>query len=164
MLKMKMPCGITCTLALAIIVSKMIMLFSVENDPQIRKYKSQFSPELQAAYKHIEAERFRIYMQGYVLGISLSILFLFYNIRIVKHPMSAISMVCLAITITFFVNYFYYTLSHKTDWALNHVSGEKDVKAWLSVYRAMQFHYHSAFAIGLVAVGVLAFAFRGSCD
>jgi uncharacterized protein YacL len=160
---MKMPCGITCVLAIVIIISKIVMSFSVANDPQIKQYEKQFTPELQAVYKRIAKERLSIYVQGYTLGMVLSVLFILYNTQIAKNPMSVTSMVCLAITISFFVNYFYYSLSPKTDWVLNHISGEKDVKAWLGMYRTMQWHYHSAFMVGLVGVGVLAFAFRGSC-
>jgi len=160
---MKMPCGITCFVALVIIVSKFIMTFSVANDPRIKQYETQFTPELQKIYKQIANERLSLYIQGYTIGFILSVLFILYNTQIAKQPMSVISMVCLAITISFLVSYFYYSLSPKTDWVLNHVSGEKDVKAWLAVYRSMQWHYHSAFVAGLIGVGVLAFAFRGSC-
>jgi ABC-type dipeptide/oligopeptide/nickel transport system permease component len=158
-----MPCGITCTIALIIIVSKLIMTFSVANDPRIKQYENQFTPELRQVYKKIASERLSIYIQGYTLGIVLSILFLVYNTQYAKRPTSVISMVCIVIIITFFVSYYYYILSPKTDWVLNHVKEEKDSKAWLQVYRAMQYHCHSAFAIGLVGVGVLAYAFRGSC-
>ena len=39
---MKMPCGITCVLAIVIIISKIVMSFSVANDPQIKQYEKQF--------------------------------------------------------------------------------------------------------------------------
>lgn len=158
-----MPCGITCLLALVIIISKIIMTISVANDPRIKQYELQFRPELQEVYKRIANERLSIYVQGYTLGFILSVLFILYNTQIAKRPMPIIAMVCLVITISFFVSYFYYSLSPKTDWVLNHVSGEKDAKAWLEVYRAMQWHYHSAFVIGLIGIGMFAFAFRGSC-
>jgi hypothetical protein len=163
-MNVRMPCGITCLVALAIIVSKLIFTFSVASDASIKQYKNSFTPELKEIYKKITMERLSLYIQGYTLGVVLSILFLIYNTQFAKRPMSVISMVCIVVIITFFVNYFYYTLSPKTDWVLNHVTGEKDVKAWLHIYKAMQLHYHSAFAIGLVGVGVLAYAFRGSCD
>ena len=158
-----MPCGITCLVALVIIVSKILFLFSVASDSSIKQYKNEFTPELKQIYKKITAERLGLHVQGYTLGIFLSVLFLIYNTQFSKRPVTLVSMICVAITITFFVNYFYYTLSPKSDWVLNHVTGEKDVKAWLNVYRAMQLHYHGAFAIGLLAVAVLAYAFRGSC-
>jgi tetrahydromethanopterin S-methyltransferase subunit B len=43
---------------------------------------------------------------------------------------------------------------------LNHINSPEQTKAWLTVYKTMQFNYHFGFVIGVVAVGVLAFAFR----
>jgi hypothetical protein len=160
---MKMPCGITCVFAAIILISKIVMTLSVANDPRIKQYEKRFSPELREVYKRISQERLSIYVQGYTIGFILAVLVILYNTQITKRPLSGMSMVCLAITISFAVSYFYYTLSPKTDWVLHHVKKETDVKAWLEAYRAMQWHYHSSFVVGLVGVGVLAFAFRGSC-
>ena len=160
---MKAPCGITCFLAAVIIVSKILMTMMVSGDTYIAKYGQHFSPELQVIYKQIAKERLQIYFQGYVLGLLLSVFAILVSMHVGKQAMSGVSMVCMAITISFFVSYFYYTLSPKRDWMLNHVKGENEVQAWLHAYRKMQYHYHSAFVWGLVGVGVLAFAFRGSC-
>jgi len=40
---------------------------------------------------------------------------------------------------------------------------EEQKAAWLKMYRSMQFYYHFSYALGAVAVGVFAYAFRGSC-
>lgn len=136
------------------------MTVMVSNDSYMANYAKQFTPELQVIYKEIAEERRDIYLQGYFLGLLLSILFIFYTTRVMKQPMSVVSMVCIAITISFVVSYFYYTLAPKRKWMLDYIKGEKEIQAWLHAYRAMQLHYHSAFVIGLIGVGVLAFAFR----
>jgi hypothetical protein len=74
--------------------------------------------------------------------------------------MSASGMVCLVIATAFLTNYFYYVLSPKTDFMLNHIDDQEQAKNWLRMYREMSFNYHSGLALGIVAVGVLAFAFR----
>ena len=160
---MKMPCGITCFVAFLIIFSKMVMMYMVSRDSNISNYEQNFSPELKVLYKKIVNERMNIYMQGYTLGLVLSILTIVYLTQVAKQSMSGVSMVCLAITISFFVSYFYYMLSPKSNWMLHHITGEKQVKAWLSSYRSMQYYYHSSLVIGLIGAGVLAYAFRGSC-
>ena len=43
---------------------------------------------------------------------------------------------------------------------LNHMGSQEEVKAWLQMYREMQYNYHAGLALGIVGVGVLAFAFR----
>jgi len=40
---------------------------------------------------------------------------------------------------------------------------DKQKSEWLKMYKSMQYYYHMSFLLGAVAVGVLAFAFRGSC-
>jgi hypothetical protein len=60
----------------------------------------------------------------------------------------------------FLTNYFYYILSPKSDWMLNHMGNQKETSAWLEMYREMSFNYHAGLAFGIVAVGILAFAFR----
>jgi hypothetical protein len=74
--------------------------------------------------------------------------------------MSATGLVCMATATTFLTNYFYYMLSPKSDWMLNHTSNQDQVKAWLQMYREMSFNYHAGLALGIVAVGIFAFAFR----
>jgi hypothetical protein len=51
-------------------------------------------------------------------------------------------------------------LSPKSDWMLNHVNSPEQTKAWLQMYRAMSYNYHMGLALGILAVGVFAFAFR----
>lgn len=74
--------------------------------------------------------------------------------------MSNLTMVCLVVSISFLTNYFYYLLSPKSDWMLNHIKDPEQTKAWLYMYRSMQVYYHGGLALGLIAVGVFAFAFR----
>jgi hypothetical protein len=51
-------------------------------------------------------------------------------------------------------------LSPKSDWMLNYMSNPQEVKAWLLMYREMQFNYHMGLVLGIIAVGIFAFAFR----
>jgi hypothetical protein len=108
----------------------------------------------------ITAERKKLSYQGYALGVALSICLIIYNTQLRSERMSASGMVCLVIATAFLTNYFYYILSPKSDWVLNHTTNQEQVKAWLKMYREMSFNYHAGLALGIVAVGVLAFAFR----
>jgi hypothetical protein len=40
------------------------------------------------------------------------------------------------------------------------MDNQAEVKAWLQMYRGMQYNYHMGMALGIIAVGVLAYAFR----
>ena len=74
--------------------------------------------------------------------------------------MNTSALVCTVVATAFVTNYFYYMLSPKTDWMLNHLTNKEEIKAWLLMYREMQFNYHMGLVLGIIAVGIFAFAFR----
>ena len=74
--------------------------------------------------------------------------------------MSAAALACMATATTFLVHYFYYMLSPKSDWMLNHMNKQEEVNAWLQMYKAMQYNYHMGMALGIIAVAIFAAAFR----
>ena len=74
--------------------------------------------------------------------------------------MSNTALVCTVIATAFVTNYFYYILHPKSDWMLDHLQNKQEIKAWLLMYREMQYNYHMGLVLGIVAVGVFAFAFR----
>jgi uncharacterized membrane protein len=120
---------------------------------------------LQNLYEKLSAERLHINYYGYTLGLVLSLIIILYNYNLTKNNKLQLSktntsLVCLVIVVSFFTNYFYYILSPKSTYMLDHINSPEQTKAWLAMYREMQYNYHMGFVIGVVAVGVLAYAFR----
>jgi uncharacterized membrane protein YkgB len=126
----------------------------------IKQYKTRLPKDLQIRYENISRERMMISYYGYGLGVLLSLAIIFYNKKMKGKLLSNSSLVCIVLSVSFFTNYFYYMLSPKTDWMLNHVKNPEETKAWLQMYREMQFNYHLGLVLGIIGVGVLAFAFR----
>jgi uncharacterized membrane protein YkgB len=118
------------------------------------------SPQLQKLYAKITQERRTISYYGYGLGLLLSLCLIFYYIKVKKMKMSASALVCMAASTTFLVHYFYYMLSPKSDWMLNHMHKQEEVNAWLQMYKGMQYNYHMGMALGIIAVAIFASAFR----
>ncbi len=155
-----MACAISCMIS-AIFVIGMIYFYNLSDKSEIVKhYKSSLSSDLQKRYEKITMERTNISYQGYALGVILSLGIIFYNLKIKRSRMSSSALVCSVVATAFVTNYFYYMLSPKSDWMLNHMSNQQEVKSWLLMYREMQFNYHMGLVLGIIAVGVLAFAFR----
>jgi len=153
-----MPCSVSCMIA-AVFVIGMIYFYNMTGKSEIVKnYKKTLPTDLQKRYEMITNERKMLSYQGYALGVALSVCLIIYNTQFER--MSTSGMVCLVIATAFLTNYFYYVLSPKSDWVLNHTKNQEQVKAWLVMYREMSFNYHAGLALGIVAVGVLAFAFR----
>ena len=155
-----MACALSCSIS-AIFIIGMIYFYNMTGKSEIVKhYKATLSSDLQKRYDKISQERLMIGYQGYALGVILSIGIIFYNLKIKGAKMNTTTLVCTVIATAFVSNYFYYILHPKSDWMLNHLQNKEEIKAWLLMYREMQYNYHMGLVLGIIAVGILAFAFR----
>jgi uncharacterized membrane protein YkgB len=155
-----MPCSGTCLLATALIIAMIYFQNATTKSKIVQEYKKQLPSNLQNLYEKLSAERLRINYYGYTLGLVLSLIIILYNYTSKRNKLTNTSLVCLVIVVSFFTNYFYYILSPKSTYMLDHINSPEQTKAWLAMYREMQYNYHMGFVIGVVAVGVLAYAFR----
>jgi hypothetical protein len=155
-----MACVISCMIS-AIFIIGMIYFYNLTDKSDIVKhYKSSLSSDLQKRYEKITKERTNISYQGYILGVIFSLGIIFYNLKIKHSKMNTTSLVCTVVATAFITNYFYYMLSPKSVWMLNYMSNQEEVKSWLLMYKEMQYNYHMGLVLGIIAVGILGFAFR----
>ncbi len=155
-----MPCSITCAISVVFIIGMIYFYNRTFKSTIVNNYKKELPPKLRIIYEKLSVERSTISFHGYVLGLMVSLLIIFYNIYFKKKGLSNVSLVCLVTTTCFLTNYFYYILSPKSDWMLNHINNERVAKLWIKMYREMQFNYHMGILLGILAVGIFAFAFR----
>ena len=155
-----MVCSISCSISAVFIIGMIYMTNAMTKSKIIKKYEEELPKELKSMYKSIVEERTRIYYTGYILGFLLSLILIVYITQVQRTRMSTSSMVCTTVALAFLTNYFYYILTPKTNHMLDHVTTPEQTKAWLAMYKGMQYYYHAGLAIGLVAVGIFAFAFR----
>ena len=155
-----MPCYISCALATIFVISSIFMSNATQTNKTIQHYQSQLPSNLQNLYAKITEERKRIYYYGYALGLVLSAIVIYYNNNTSRIKMTNTTMVCVTITISFLTNYFYYMLSPKSTYMLQHINSPEQTKAWLTMYKAMQYYWHAGLVLGIVAVAFLAIAFR----
>ena len=155
-----MACALSCMVS-AVFIIGMIYFYNMTGKSEIvNHYKSSLSSDLQKRYDKISKERLTISYQGYALGVILSLGIIFYNLKIKGTKMSNTALVCTVIATAFVTNYFYYILHPKSDWMLNHLQNKEEIRSWLLMYREMQYNYHMGLTLGIIAVGILAFAFR----
>ena len=155
-----MPCTISCSISAIFIIGMIYMNYSVAKSQIILQYKLQLPENLQNIYEQITNERTTIYYKGYILGFILSIFIIISNIYSEHKMLSTTSMVCLVLATSFITNYFYYILSPKKNWMLNYITTPEQTKAWLQMYRGMQVYYHTGLVLGIIAIGIFAYAFR----
>ncbi len=155
-----MACAISCMISGVFIIG-MIYFYNMTNKSEIVKhYKEKMPTDLQKRYEKISEERKKISIHGYILGLVFSLFIIFYNLKLKGARLNNTSLVCTVMATCFLTNYFYYMLSPKSDWMLNHINNPELVKAWLQMYREMSYNYHAGLALGIIGVGILAFAFR----
>jgi hypothetical protein len=155
-----MPCTISCMIS-AVFIIGMIYFYNMTNKSEIVKYyKEKLPSDLQKRYETISEERKKISIHGYILGLVFSLFIIFYNLNLKGKRLNTTSLVCTVMATCFLTNYFYYMLSPKSDWMLNHINNPEQVKAWLQMYREMSYNYHAGLAFGIIGVGIFAFAFR----
>jgi uncharacterized protein YacL len=155
-----MPCLLSCSLATIFIIGMIFFHNSIQKDPLIQSYKKQLPSNLQILYEEISAERLRLNYEGYGLGLILSLIIIVYNYNLKHYKLTTINMICIAISVSFLTNYFYYILSPKSKHMLEHINSPEQTKAWLAMYKSMQYYYHTGLVLGIIAVGIMAFAFR----
>ena len=155
-----MPCSISCMISGVFIIGMIYFYNMTDKSEIVKHYKEKLSVPLQKRYEKITEERKMISYYGYGLGLILSLFIIFYNTKMRGYKMNTFSLVCMVMAVCFLTNYFYYILSPKSDWMLNHTSNQEEVKAWLQMYREMSYNYHMGLLLGIIGVGVGAFAFR----
>lgn len=156
-----MVCSTSCCLSLIFLIGMMYFYTMTSRNAVVKKYKEQLPTPLKGLYEKISNERKLISYYGYALGFLLSLfLIYFYSNQNKKSKGNWVSVVCMIVSTSFVVHYFYYILSPKSEWMLEHVHSPEQNHAWLQMYRSMQFHYHAGMVLGILAVGFLALAFR----
>ena len=156
-----MICGWTCFVATMFILGNIIFTLLMDKHGEVAKYKDSLDEKQEKVYEKIVSERKNLALQGYGLGLGLSIGYLVSRHFMTKRKgslfSSSISSLCLTVAITFIVQYFYYILSPKKDWMLNQLTNEEQKQQWLKVYRAFSWNYHLSMLLGLIGAGLLGY-------
>jgi uncharacterized protein YacL len=153
-----MVCSFSCIIATVFMLGMIYFYNATRKNKTVLNYRAQLPPNLRDVYDKISLERLYISIKGYILGLMLSLFIIYYNLQ--KKRLSSPPIVCIVLATTFLTNYFFYILSPKTDWMLNHITDAEQTQAWLKMYQTMQYYYHMGMVLGIVGVGVLAYAFR----
>lgn len=138
--------SIYCFIAFALLGSMILMLFNTDKNNTIMYFLSLLNPEQQQIYKNITQERMNIYLQGFVLGIILGIIYL-KTTKDRKAPTY-----CIFVAIVLGITYIHYTIMPKSTYMLEHIETPEQAKAWLEIYREMKKTCHMGMILGVVSL------------
>ena len=85
---MTYPCKLSCAVSLVFIVAMIYMMYAISQSNIIGDYEKTLSKDILPIYKKIAQERTSIYYYGYFLGFILALLFIVYNSKVKKVPLS----------------------------------------------------------------------------
>ena len=154
-----MVCKTTCLVSIVFLVANIIMSLKLDKNHLKDKFISLLNVDQKKIYEEIILERRNIYLTGYALGIMLSIIY-YYIIKNIFRKIDNTTLVCSVGFIVLLTNYFYYILSKKSKYMIEYLNNKEQVSAWLSIYKSMQFKYHFALLLGIVASMLFAYSFR----
>ena len=139
-------CNLSCAVAVAFIVATIVCIFGDKN----LKYKlfEYLTPKERKIYQEIVLERRNIYLQGLLLGVIITLIYIYFS-----NPRDDYQVLCIAVAITFTINYFYYILYPKKRYMIQILDNKKENLMWLKIYRHMQLRFHLGFLFGLLACG-----------
>lgn len=139
-------CSISCVIAFALLGSMLFMTFSMDKNDKIIYFLSLLSPEQQLIYKNIVKERLHIYLQGFVIGLIIGLIYLRY------YPKSKASTYCVFTALVLGFTYIHYTLMPKSTYMLEHITNQEQSAAWLGIYKTMKYRAHMGMLLGVIAL------------
>ena len=147
-----MVCATSCAVSAVFIVAMIFTMYGSDKTDAITNFRRILTHQQNVIYDKIANERRRIYFIGFALGLLASFIFLAWNHAMGSgtRKLNRFSTICIVGAITFTINYFYYMLTPKSDWMILHIEGDTQKKAWLGVYKIMQYNYHIGALLGLV--------------
>ena len=157
-----MVCYGSCMFASVFLIANIYTMFSCSNDNRKQEFKNTLTKEQQVLYEKIIDERKKIYYGGFLLGIVLSFIAVYFGNKLLfskNSKSSSLPKICMIASITFVTNYLFYILYPKTDYMLLHLNDKTQIQGWLNIYKKMQFKFHLGFILGIVAVIIYAYGF-----
>lgn len=118
--------------------------------------KSEFAATLNEEqlkiYESIINHRLNLYMQGFVLGILVGVLYLAAMSSVAGGAASKpTSMVVGTFTlIVLGVQYLFYIMMPKPQWMLDFVTTPEQTQKWLQIYRYMSMRWHAGLVMGIL--------------
>jgi len=157
-----MVCYGSCMFASVFLIANIYTMFSCSNDNHKQEFKNTLTQEQQVLYEKLIDERKKIYYGGFLLGIVLSFIAVYFGNKLLfskNSKSSTLPKICMIASITFVTNYLFYILYPKTDYMVLHLNDKTQIQGWLNIYKKMQFKFHLGFILGIIAVIIYSYGF-----
>ncbi len=141
-----MNTSLVCIIAFALLGSMFYMLINYDKNDKILQFASMLSKDQQKVYRNVTQERLNIYLQGFVLGTVIAIIYL-KTLSKKNQPVY-----CIFVALVLGVAYIHYTVMPKSTYMLEHIDTAEQAKAWLEIYKLMKTRCHLGMLLGVIAL------------
>lgn len=124
----------------------------LSNNLKSKNEQMGFTQKQQEIYSLIVKERTMIYFKGLVLGVLVSMIYLYLSKGLVA------SNLCTIIAITLMVSTFFYLLSPKKNYMVQHMTSIEQVRKWNIIGKKMKRSHNVGFLFGLVLYILIIFS------
>tara|TARA_A100001015_G_scaffold316255_1_gene430063 strand:+ start:17 stop:475 length:459 start_codon:yes stop_codon:yes gene_type:complete len=145
--------SIFCFIAMALLGSSIWMLVHNQKNDTIIRFMSLLDAKQQKIYNNIVQERTNIYLQGFVLGLILGLIYLKINNN------KSANTYCIFVAFVLGVTYINYTIMPKSAYMLDHIKTQEQAKAWLAIYKNMKKNCHIGMILGVLSLPVIVYIF-----
>ena len=139
-------CSLCCFIAAALLGSMFYFILNGNNNNKILYFRSLLNSNQQEIHTKIVKERMYIYVQGFILGLIIALVYL-KTLNKKNQPIY-----CVFIAIVLGVTYIHYTLMPKSTYMLDHINTPEQARAWLKIYQHMKLNCHIGMVLGVVAL------------
>ena len=143
--------SIYCVIASALLGSMVWMLVNNNKNDKIIYFLSLLNAEQQKVYRNVVQERMNIYLQGFVLGLIVGIIYLKVNTQ------KNVPIYCIFVALVLGITYIHYTIMPKSTYMLEHIENKEQAEAWLGIYKQMKRNCHTGMALGVLALPIICY-------
>ena len=138
-----MNTSLVCIIAFALLGSMFYMLINYDKNDKILQFASMLSKDQQKVYRNVTQERLNIYLQGFVLGTVIAILYL-KTFAKKNQPVY-----CIFVALVLGVAYIHYTIMPKSTYILDHIENaeQADFACHAGCDLMQGFYYHEPMTI-----------------
>lgn len=139
-------CAGICLVALIMIGISLATEFVKRNRSLFRELSDSLNPEQHRVYLEVTRMRATIFTRGILLGLLLSSVAVWW---LHGKKKGVVHLICVFVGVTLGTSYLFYLLHGKRDYLLRHLDSQRQIDAWLGIYRSFQRYTYLGVLLGL---------------
>ncbi len=135
-----------CLLGSGFLMSSVFTMMTKHKSSVIADFEATLSPNQLKVYDEIKEERCKLYFKGIALGTLVGALYLYFN----SGRFGNLTTACIFTLIVMGTMTFFYKLSPKSKWMVEHLTDAAQVERWNAIYKMYAYKYYWGFFLGML--------------